>query len=109
MTAVSAESELDRLRSLVGPSEKAYAELRADVEEAQRVARTAVVDLGGLRGRIVELETQLARARQEQEFLEHRIDMTAWEGVLYRIQRRWTRSVLPRVKRLGDRAMTISR
>ena len=109
MTAVAAESELDRLRTLVGPSEKAYAELQSDVEQARRVARDAVTELGDLRGRIVELETMLARARQEQEFLERRVEMTAWEGLLYRIRRRWNRSVLPRVRRFGNRVASFAR
>jgi len=96
------ESELERLRSLVGPSERSYEALRTDVAEAQRVARDAVTELGELRGRIVELEGHLARARQDQDFLQRRIEMSAWEGVMYRAQRRWRISVVPRLKRLSD-------
>ncbi|MGA9279527.1 hypothetical protein [Ilumatobacter sp.] len=96
------ESELDRLRTLVGPSEVSYAALQTDVVEAQRVAGEAVTEMGDLRGRIVELEGHLARARQDQDFLQRRIEMTAWEGAMYRAQRRWRISVVPRVKRLSD-------
>lgn len=100
MTGVDPESEVDRLRSLVGPSEVSYEAARRDVAEAERVARDAVTELGNLRGRIVELEGHLARARQDQDFLQRRIDMTAWEGVVYRAQRRWRISIVPRVNRL---------
>lgn len=102
MSAVAEETELERLRALVGPSEVAYESLQSDVVEARRVARDAVTELGTLRGRIVELEGHLARARQDQDFLQRRIDMTAWEGVMYRVQRRWRISVVPRVKWLHD-------
>lgn len=100
MTGVETESELDRLRALVGPSEVSYEALQRDVAEAERVARDAVIELGDLRGRIVELEGHLARARQDQDFLQRRIDLTAWEGAMFRAQRRWRISVAPRVKQL---------
>lgn len=103
MTDVPEESEVERLRVLVGPSEVSYEALQRDVIEAERVARDAVTELGDLRGRIVELEGHLARARQDQDFLQRRIDLTAWEGVLYRVQRRWRISVVPRVELLRDR------
>lgn len=110
MTAMDAEAELDRLRALVGPSEVAYEALQRDVVEAEAVARDAVTELGDLRGRIVELEGHLARARQDQDFLQRRIDLTAWEGVMFRVQRRWRISVVPRVKWLrNDVAMRDSR
>jgi chromosome segregation ATPase len=99
MSRVSDESELDRLRGLVGPSETSYAELRADRNEAQRVARDAVAELGELRGHIVELNTQVSRARQDQDLLQRRIEMTGWERLIDRVHRRWTMSVLPRLKR----------
>ncbi|WP_040493828.1 hypothetical protein [Ilumatobacter nonamiensis] len=102
MTNVPADAELERLRGLVGPSEMSYEALQADVIEAERVARAAVTEMGELRGRIVELEGHLARARQDQDFLQRRIEMSAWEGVMYRAQRRWRISVVPRMKRLSD-------
>jgi len=102
MIVVAAETELDRLRALVGPSEVSYEALQSDVIAAQDVARAAVAEAGELSGRMVELEVHLARARQDQDFLQRRIDMSAWEGVVYRVQRRWRISVVPRVKRLSD-------
>lgn len=99
MSAVSDESELERLRSLVGPSEFSYAQLLADRAEAERVAREAITELGELRGHIRELNTQVSRARQDQDLLQRRIEMTGWERALDRAQRRWTMTVVPRLKR----------
>ncbi len=99
MNAVSDESELERLRNLVGPSETAYAELLADRDEAQQVARDASAAAGELRGHIVELKTQVSRARQDQDILQRRIEMTGTERILDRAQQRWTLSVVPRLKR----------
>ena len=99
MSAVSDESELERLRNLVGPSETAYGELLADRDEAQRVARDASAAVGELRGRIVELNTQVSRARQDQDILQRRIKMTGTERILDRAHQRWTVSVMPRLKR----------
>ena len=99
MSAVSDESELERLRSLVGPSEISYAELLADRDEAQRVARDAGIEVGELRGHILELNTQVSRARQDQDLLQRRIEMSGWERLLDRAQQRWTMSVVPRLKR----------
>lgn len=59
--------ELTRLRALVGPSEVSYAELRDDLAAASERLRELEHELGELRGRQVEMDTQLARARQDQE------------------------------------------
>ena len=99
MSAVSDESELERLQNLVGPSETAYAELLADRNEAQQVARDASAAVGELRGHIVELNTQVSRAQQDQDILQRRIEMTGTERILDRAQQRWTLSVVPRLKR----------
>lgn len=99
MTRVSDQSEIERLLELVGPSEASYEALRADRDEAQRVARAAVFEAGELRGRIVELGTQLSRARQDQDLLQRRIEMSSTERVLDRIAQRWAKSVVPRLKR----------
>jgi uncharacterized coiled-coil DUF342 family protein len=99
MGEVSDASELERLRSLVGPSETAFAELRADRDEAQRVARDALAEVGELRGHILELNTQVSRARQDQDLLLRRIEMTGWERLLDRVRHRWRMSVVPRLKR----------
>ncbi len=99
MGMVSDESELERLRSLVGPSETAYEQLLADRDEAQRVAREARAETGELRGRILELNTQVSRARQDQDLLQRRVEMSGWERLLDRAHRRWTSSIVPRLKR----------
>jgi len=99
MTAVSEESELERLRALVGPSETSYEQLRADRDEAQHVARDATLECGELRGHIVEISTQLSRARQDQDLLMSRVEMSGFERVLDRAKRRWETSIAPRVKR----------
>ena len=99
MRCVSEASELDRLRRLVGPSETSYAALRQDRDEAERVAKAAVLEAGELRGHIVEMSAQLSRARQDQDLLQRRIEMTGWERMLDRVHRRWTMSVVPRLKR----------
>lgn len=99
MSGVSDESELERLRRLVGPSETSYAELLADRDEAQRAAREALAEAGALRGHILELNTQVSRARQDQDLLQRRIEMTGSERLLDRAHQRWTLSVAPRLKR----------
>jgi hypothetical protein len=99
MSDVSDESELERLQRLVGPSETSYTELLADRDEAQRVARDALAETGELRGHIVELNTQVSRARQDQDLLQRHIEMTGTERLLDRAQQRWTMSVVPRLKR----------
>jgi hypothetical protein len=93
------DSEVERLRRLVGPSETSYEQLLVDRDEAQRAARDALSEVGELRGHIVELNTQVSRARQDQDLLQRRIEMTGWERALDRVQRRWTLSVVPRLKR----------
>lgn len=99
MSDVSADSELERLRELVGPSETSYVALRADRDAAQEAARSAELEAGRLRGHIVELSTQLSRARQDQDLLQRQIEMTGVERLVDRVQRRWTASVVPRLKR----------
>ena len=99
MNDVSGDSELERLRDLVGPSETSYAELRADRDAAQDAAREAELEAGRLRGHIAELSTQLSRARQDQDLLQRQIEMTGVERLIDRVQRRWTTSVVPRLKR----------
>ena len=99
MSRVSELSEIERLRTLVGPSEVGYEALRADRDEAERVARGALLELGELRGRMLELGVQLSRARQDQDVLLSRIEMSAAERILDRLARRWSLSVAPRLKR----------
>ena len=95
--------ELERLRALVGPSEVAYESLRADRDAAQQIAKAAMAETGGLRGRLTEMSVQLSRARQDQEILLRRADMAPWRRVVDRCHRRWSTSVVPRASRVADR------
>ena len=96
--------EVDRLRSLVGPSETAYASLRADRDAAQAAAKSAMAESGQLRGRIEEMSVQLSRARQDQDLLQRRAAMTPLKRAIDSVRRRWTTSVAPRLGRLVERA-----
>lgn len=60
-------AEVARLRSIVGPDERAYEELRDDRDGAVAAARDAEREAGRLRGQIAEMQVQLVRARQDQE------------------------------------------
>lgn len=91
-------AELDRLRGLVGPSERSYEALRADVDAAQLVAKEALAEAGELRGTIEEMSVQLSRARQDQDLLQRRARMTPLGRVSDRVVRRWRASVVPRVQ-----------
>jgi hypothetical protein len=62
-------AEVDRLRSLVGPSEDSYLELREQALTAGDAARHAEQMVGRLRGEIAVLEVELRRARQDQEWI----------------------------------------
>jgi hypothetical protein len=93
-------TELERLRRLLGPSERAYEELRRDVEEARRVAKEALAETGRLRGQLTETNVQLARARQDQDVLLRRAEKGPLGRVVDRVSERWRRSVVPRLRRL---------
>ncbi len=99
MIGVSELSEIERLRALVGPSETDYVARRADRDEAARGAREALLEVGELRGRMIELGVQLSRARQDQDLLLRRIEMSSAERIVDRVSRRWSASVAPRLKR----------
>jgi len=60
-------AEVDRLRDLVGPSEQSYLDLRRDLLAASDAVRGAQAAEGVQRGRVIELEVELARARQDQD------------------------------------------
>jgi hypothetical protein len=96
-------AELDRLRDLVGPSERSYADLQADVAAAQLVAKEALAETGRLRGRIEEMSVQLSRARQDQDLLQQRVGMTPLGRASDRVARRWRTSVVPRVQVIAAR------
>ncbi|HEY5663129.1 MAG TPA: hypothetical protein VIS05_03745 [Ilumatobacter sp.] len=95
-----AAGELERLRALVGPSEVAYEALRADRDAAVEVARSALAEAGELRGQITEMSVQLSRARQDQDLLQRRAQMSVGRLVGDRVAHRWRTSVVPRAQRL---------
>lgn len=66
-------AEIDRLRVLVGPSEQSYADLHQDLLAARDTAKGAEAAAGVLRGRVLELEVALARARQDQEHFQRAV------------------------------------
>ena len=96
-------AELERLRDLVGPSERSYRALERDRDEAVASARRAEQEAGRLRGDIAEMSVQLSRARQDQDLLLRRAAMTPTGRFVDRIRRRWHRSVGPRLRRLLGR------
>ena len=80
---VAVRAELARLRELVGPDERSYADLVIDVDGAREAARAAEADAGRLRGTIAEMQVQLVRARQDQE--QYQRFLTARRSVLDRL------------------------
>lgn len=96
--------ELERLRALVGPSERDYSSLRGDVEQAEAAARAAQREAGELRGELAEMRVQLSRARQDQDLLMRQVEMTAAERWADRVHRRWASSVAPRLRRIARRS-----
>jgi chromosome segregation ATPase len=85
-------AELERLRELVGPSEIAYAQLRDDLDAASAELRALEAEVGALRGRQVEMDVQLARARQDQEALQVRDDrLRRLRGLASRLRRQVSR------------------
>jgi hypothetical protein len=67
------QAEVDRLRSLVGPSEQSYTDLRQDLLAARDAAKGAEAQAGVLRGQLAEIHVELARARQDQEYFQRMI------------------------------------
>lgn len=96
-------AELDRLRALVGPSELDYATLLADVEAASVRTKAAELEAGRLRAHVEQLSTDLWRARQDQDLIVRRREMTLPAYLRYRVARRWRISGAPRVRLLWDR------
>lgn len=58
-------SEIERLRSLVGPSEKSYEDLKADARNARDAARRAELEAGRARATIVQLENEVRRWQRD--------------------------------------------
>lgn len=77
LTALRAEVE--RLRRLVGPSERAYDELREDLLAAREAAKQAEAAAGEVRGELAEVYVALDRARQIEAVMQRTI-----VGRLYR-------------------------
>jgi len=100
---VETSDELERLRALVGPSEKSYDDLRLDRDESVRVARETLAEMGTLRGDIFDLRVQVARARQYEEYRQVAAAMTPAERAMYRTRRRWAISIRPRLSILVQR------
>jgi hypothetical protein len=78
-------AEVERLRELVGPDERSYADLMIDADGACDAARAAEAEAGRLRGTIAEMQVQLVRARQDQE--QYQRFLTARRSVLDRLSR----------------------
>lgn len=91
-------AELDRLRRLVGPSEINYATLRADIDAASEQAKAAELEAGKLRAHVEQMATDLWRARQDQDLIVRRREMTLPRYLRYRVVRRWRMSAAPRLE-----------
>lgn len=91
----SPNDELDRLRSLVGPSERSYAALRDDAERARDAAKEAIEAAGRLRGELAEMSVELARARQDQDTLQRRREMSAPAHLTDLAREAWDEVVRP--------------
>lgn len=100
MTELDAEerAELERLRALVGPSELGYATLSDDVAAASAMAKNAELEAGRLRAHVEQLSTDLWRARQDQDLIVRRREMTLPAYLRYRVARRWRISAAPRLQ-----------
>ncbi len=61
----SLRDEVARLRGLVGPSEKSYADLTQESRTARDAARRAELETGRLQAQIVELENEVRRWQRD--------------------------------------------
>lgn len=95
--------EVARLRELVGPSEIAYETLQDDVRAASDMAKEAELEAGRLRAHVEQLSTDLWRARQDQDLIVRRREMTLPAYLRYRVARRWRISAAPRLRLLAER------
>jgi len=59
------QAEIERLRSLVGPSELSYEQLRSDAQSARDAARKAEFEAGRARAEIVRLENDIRRWQRD--------------------------------------------
>ena len=88
------ESEVARLRRLVGPSERDYEERLAELERASLAVRRAEEANGELRGELARAERDLGRLRESQGRI-HRL-------VIHRA-RRAVRAVASTARRVASR------
>ena len=85
-TEIELRRELDRLRALVGPDERTYEDLCADLAAARDAVKSAETEAGCLRGTITEMNVELHRARQDQFHLQ-RVALRPVAGVVRRLRR----------------------
>lgn len=93
-------SELQRYRSLVGPSERSYREIQDNASASLEQARQATHDAGRLRGELQEMSVELARARQEQDRFQRRRSMSASAYVADLGRECWSEICRPALGRL---------
>ena len=100
----SGDDELERLRALVGPSEAGYRQLSADLDAAVAQTRSAELAAGELRGRLAEMSVQLARARQDQDTIQRRREMSAGAHLADLCGEYWREVIRPSLARVARRA-----
>lgn len=89
-------AEVERLRALLGPSERDYAQLRLDLLGAVDAAKGAQAALGELEGRCRVLEAEIARLQRSHRWLRRELKARI-RDVLHRGTRRPRPPAAPRV------------
>ena len=95
--AAAAEQELHRLRELIGPSERSYADAIDDADHAIAEAKRATLELGEARGALAEMRVELARARQDQDLFQRRREMGPAAHLADLVREAWRDVVRPRL------------
>ncbi len=95
--AAADDAELQRLRALVGPSERSYEDALADADQAIAEAKRATLSLGELRGELAEMRVELARARQDQDLFQRRREMNAAAYLVDLLREAWREVLRPRL------------
>ena len=67
------QTEIDRLRRLVGPDERSFEQLRLDWLSMRDATISAEQKLGEAVGRIVALETEAVRLERHQQWLKSKV------------------------------------
>lgn len=91
------QSELRRLRALVGPSERSYEAAVADADHAISEAKRAALAAGEARGELAEMRVELARARQDQDLFQRRREMSAGAYLVDLLREAWREVIRPRL------------